>query len=107
MKWNRTAIEGRVIRRLGTALELAPWSVCRRVGSVFGLAFFYSSKRRRTIATSNLHLVYPHLTEAAVQRLARRSAQNFGMSFCEFLHLRTASPQEIASYCHWQGDSRP
>jgi KDO2-lipid IV(A) lauroyltransferase len=92
-----------LIRRLGAALERAPWSTCRRVGSWFGLAFFHASRRRHSIATRNLRLVFPGMSEAEARQIARRSAQNFGMSFCEFLHLRTASEQEIRDYCEFDG----
>lgn len=106
LKQKRAGIEKHVIAGLGKTLERAPWSTCRRVGSVFGLAFYYGQSSRRAIAQSNLRLVFPDLPEREVQRLARRSAQNFGMSFCEFLHMRTASKAEIESYCQWDGLER-
>ncbi len=84
-------------------MERAPWATCRLTGSWMGLAFFYGSRHRRAIAISNLRLAMPGLSDARVQRIAMRSAQNFGMSFCEFLHLRTASAQEIHDYSEWIG----
>ncbi len=84
-------------------MERAPWATCRLTGSWMGLAFFYGSRNRRAIATANLRLALPELSQARVQRVAMRSAQNFGMSFCEFLHLRTASAQEIHDYSEWRG----
>lgn len=84
-------------------MERAPWATCRLTGSWMGLAFFYGSRNRRAIATSNLSLALPGLSSAGVQRIAMRSAQNFGMSFCEFLHLRTASAREIHDYSEWRG----
>ncbi|PQV63679.1 KDO2-lipid IV(A) lauroyltransferase [Abditibacterium utsteinense] len=106
LKQKRTQIEKRVIGRMGRSLERAPWSTCRRVGSFFGLAFYYGQSSRREIAQSNLRLIFPDLSEREVQQLARRSAQNFGMSFCEFLHMRTASKAEIRNYCEWDGLER-
>lgn len=99
----RHALERRLIARLGRSMERAPLSTCRWVGSLFGMAFFAGFRRRREIAMSNLRLVYPGWSDAEVRRIARRSAQNFGMSFCEFLHLGAASPREIAAYCQWEG----
>lgn len=103
MKAQRTVVEKALIRNLGNALERAPWSTCRRVGAFFGLAFFYGFRHRRQVATNNLRLVFPHLSDAQVQIIARRSAQNFGMSFCEFLHLRTASAQSLREYAEIDG----
>ncbi len=103
LKAVRARAEKRLVKRLGRAMERAPWSVCRRVGSVFGLAFYYGQTSRRAIATANLRLIFPNWPENEVQRVARRSAQNFGMSFCEFLHMGNASAREIADYCAWDG----
>jgi len=91
IKQKRGVLEASIIARLGHAMERAPLATCRLTGSWMGLAFFYGSRHRRAIATANLRLALPGLSQARVQRIAMRSAQNFGMSFCEFLHLRTAS----------------
>jgi len=99
----REASEARMIAVFGKAMERAPWSVCRIVGSRFGLAFFAAGRRRREMATANVRRAFPQLGESAARQIARRSAQNFGMSFCEFLHLRTASREEIHSYCEVDG----
>ena len=88
---------------MSASLEAAPWSTCRRVGSWMGLAFFYGLKRRRVIALENLSLALPHLSEKRIKEIARRSVQNFGMSFCEFMHLNAASPAEIRDYHQWEG----
>lgn len=103
LKQQRRVVEQRLIDSLSHSMEQAPWSTCRWVGSLYGMAFFAGFKRRRVIALDNLRRVYPHISEKDRVRLARRSAQNFGMSFCEFLHLGGASPREIAAYCQWQG----
>lgn len=103
LKMARHRIENRLIKQLGRSLEAAPWGVCRRVGSVFGLAFYYGQTSRRAIATANLRLIFPDWPESQVQRVARRSAQNFGMSFCEFLHMGHSSPREIRDYSSWDG----
>ncbi len=68
-----------------------------------GLAFFYGMKRRRRIALDNLHLALPQLGEKRIRQIARRSVQNFGMSFCEFMHMQKASPAEIRDYCQVDG----
>lgn len=103
MKAQRNALEKRIIAALGTRLERAPWATCRRVGAFFGLAFYYGARNRRAIAHRNLRLVFPDWSDAQIELTARRSSQNFGMSFCEFLHLRTASPQSIRDYADIEG----
>src|SRR5690606_23715068 len=60
-------------------------------------------RHRHEVAVGNLQIAFPRLSRAACQRLARRAAQNFAMTFCEFLHLRTASPQEISEYSWIEG----
>ena len=91
----RTSAETAAIRSVGAAMERASWDGCRRAGAWLGLALFGALKQRRGIAISNLQLAFPHLSRAAANQIARRSAQNFAMTFCEFLHLRIASPEEI------------
>jgi lauroyl/myristoyl acyltransferase len=52
---------------------------------------------------NNVRLAFPDMSEAAATRMARRSAQNFAMMFCEFMHLRTASPAEVRAYADIDG----
>lgn len=103
MPLDRDALELRIIQTLGTALERGSWSLCRHTGAWLGLIFHHAVRRRREIAISNVRLAFPHVSETAASQIARRSAQNFGMSFCEFLHLRTASVEEIKAYSDWSG----
>ncbi|MBV9865863.1 MAG: lysophospholipid acyltransferase family protein [Abitibacteriaceae bacterium] len=103
MELTRNAAELRLIQVLGAALERGSWSLCRHTGAWMGLVFYKAARRRREIAIDNLRLAFPHLSVSAASQIARRSAQNFGMSFCEFLHLRTASAEEIKAYSDWSG----
>jgi len=93
----RTAIEQRVARALGASLERTSWEGCRRLGSLLGLAFFGAVRKRRELAIGNVQLALG-LNRAQAVRIARRSAQNWGMTTCEFLHLPAATPQEIRDY---------
>jgi KDO2-lipid IV(A) lauroyltransferase len=68
-----------------------------------GLLFFHAIRGRREISVRNVRLVFPHLSEAAARQTARRSAQNFAMMFCEFLHLRSATPAEVRAYSDIDG----
>jgi KDO2-lipid IV(A) lauroyltransferase len=91
------------MRLFGGAMERASWSACRYTGAWMGLLFWHGGRGRQEIAVQNVRRAFPDLGEAACRRLARRSAQNFAMMFCEFLHLRTASAQEIREYCCFDG----
>ena len=99
----REVIEPRLMTSFGAVMERASWGACRYTGAWIGLLFFNGFRRRREIAVRNVQLAMPGLSHAAAQRIARRSAQNFGMTLCEFLHMRAASPQEIRDYVGTDG----
>ena len=101
-RW-REVVEPRVMTSFGAVMERASWGACRYTGARIGLVFFAGFRRRRAIAVRNVQLAMPGLSHAAAQRIARRSAQNFGMTLCEFLHMRAASPQEIRDYASIDG----
>jgi KDO2-lipid IV(A) lauroyltransferase len=102
-KFNRDAVEVKLMRLFGGAMERASWDACRRSGAWLGMLFFHAIRSRREVSISNVRLAFPHMSEAAAQRMARRSAQNFAMMFCEFMHLRTASPAEVRAYADIEG----
>jgi Kdo2-lipid IVA lauroyltransferase/acyltransferase len=91
------------MRVVGAAMERSSWAGCRRTGALLGLVFFHGVRRRHELATSNVRLAFPRLSEAAARRIACRAAQNLAMSFCEFLHLRTASAREVREYADIEG----
>jgi len=82
----------------------ASWDSCRRTGAWLGLLLFSAMKRRRMVAVHNLQLAFPGIAQRRALQIARRSAQNFGMTFCEFLHLNGASPQSIHDYVTVEGE---
>ena len=102
MKQARYLVERQLFGKFANALERAPWKSCRLTGTRLGLLFFYALKKRREIAMNNVRLVFPNLSDRQIMITARNSAQNFGMSFCEFMHLPGASKADIAEYCSWQ-----
>lgn len=83
-------------------LESMSWQSCRRVGSLVGLAFYKIGRRRRELAISNICKALG-VSRPQAMHIARRSAQNWGMTTCEFLHQRGASPQEISDYASLHG----
>lgn len=93
----RAALERSLSRLLGASFERSSWEGCRRLGSLLGLSFFAVGRRRRELATANVRAALG-LNQAQAARIARRSAQNWGMTTCEFLHLPGASAQEIRDY---------
>jgi KDO2-lipid IV(A) lauroyltransferase len=95
--------EARAMQIVGGACERASWRQCRHMGAWLGLLFHHALPSRRRVSRGNLRLAFPHLTEKQADRLARRASQNAAMTFCEFLHLRAASEQEIREYSWIEG----
>jgi len=100
--WHEPA-EVPLMNALGRSMQSMSWSGCRLTGAWLGLFFFNAIRRRREVAISNVRLAFPHLSEAAARQIARRSAQNAGMTMCEFFRMPAASPQEISEYIDVQG----
>jgi KDO2-lipid IV(A) lauroyltransferase len=96
--YKREILETKLINLVAGGIERTSWDTCRHVGSYLGLLMFAALIRRRAVATANIRLAFPELSEAAARQIARRSAQNFGMTFCEFMRLRVATPEEIRAY---------
>lgn len=93
----RAAIEQRLSRALSSGFERSSWAGCRRVGSLLGLSFFAIGRKRRELAIGNVQLALG-VSRGSATRIARRSAQNWGMTTCEFLRLPAASAGEIRDY---------
>ena len=98
----RGAVERRMVRAFGSTLEHASWERCRRLGATLGLVFFVAGRRKRALAIANVQMALG-VNRARAMRIARRSAQNWGMTSLEFMHLPGASPQEIHNYCQLDG----
>lgn len=101
-RW-RDRLETVAMNSFGKVMERASWGACRYTGAWLGSLFFNAARRRREIAIGNVRRAFPSMSEAAARRIARRAAQNFGMTLCEFLHLPGATPEEIRSYVELQG----
>jgi len=95
----REQLETRAMRSISATMERASWDSCRRTGAWMGLSLFGTFRKRREIAVGNVRLAFPDLSEARARRIVRRSYQNFAMMFCEFLHLRAATPESVRAYC--------
>lgn len=87
-----------LMRMMATPMERASWEGCRRTGAWLGLLLFHALKRRQQVAIDNIQLAFPEVSDRRARQIARNSAQNFGMTFCEFLHLNVATPQSIRDY---------
>jgi KDO2-lipid IV(A) lauroyltransferase len=85
-------------RMMAAPMERASWEGCRRTGAWLGLLLFHALKRRQQIAIDNVRLAFPELSALRARQIARNSAQNFGITFCEFLHLNVATPQSVRDY---------
>ena len=95
----REELETRAMRSIGGAMERASWDSCRRTGAWMGLLLFGTFRARRAVATRNVQIAFPHMSDAQARRIVRRCYQNFAMTYCEFLHLRTASRESVRAYC--------
>lgn len=85
------------------ACERASWRQCRYFGAWLGMFFHGALPFRKKVSIRNLRLAFPHLSETQANRLARRASQNASMTFCEFLHLKNATEQEIREYTIVEG----
>ena len=100
----REGLETRLMRGFGARMESASWESCRRSGARFGLFFHHAMRGRRALALANIRVAFPDISAREAEKIARKSAQNFGMTFCEFLHLPAASPADIREYSHYEND---
>jgi KDO2-lipid IV(A) lauroyltransferase len=98
----RAAFEKRLMGTVAHRLENTSWQSCRRLGAMIGLAFFKIGRRRAELAVDNVVKAL-EVSRPEALRIARRASQNWGMTTCEFLHQRAASPQEIRDYVSLDG----
>ncbi len=98
----RAASEKRLIEALAHRVESMSWQSCRQVGALLGLTFYKMGRRRRELAIDNVCRALG-VSRTQAMEIARRSAQNWGMTTCEFMHQRRASPQDIADYVSLSG----
>src|SRR4051812_16539388 len=95
----REEFEPRLFGAAGSLFEKASWSQCRLLGAWLGLVMHGALGKRRDVANANIRLAFPQLNRAQANQIARRACMNFGMTFGEFTHLKSASAQEIREYC--------
>ncbi len=95
----RETLETRAMVSIGGAMERASWAACRRTGAWMGLLLFGTFRARRAVAARNVQIAFPRMSDSQARRVVRRCYQNFAMTYCEFLHLRTASRESVRAYC--------
>lgn len=98
----RGALEAALAGALSASIERASFAQCRAIGSFLGLAFFAAGSKRRALAIDNVARAL-QLNRTQATRIARRSAQNWGMTTCEFLRSPAASAGEIRNYVSMEG----
>ncbi|MDQ3813818.1 MAG: lysophospholipid acyltransferase family protein [Armatimonadota bacterium] len=103
LKARRRGIEARLFKSMAGTMERMSWEGCRRTGSLVGLVYFKGVRWRREATLANVQLAFPGIGEKRARQIARRAAQNFCMTMCEFMHLRTASAREIRDYVEFEG----
>lgn len=81
---------------------MKPWLV-RCVGSALGLAFFFCSKRYRTVAIKNLRAAYPEAGEEWVKKTALEVFRHFAREGLQFFRLLSLSRQEVDAMIDVEG----
>jgi Kdo2-lipid IVA lauroyltransferase/acyltransferase len=97
------SIEARLMHSFGGICERGSWAQCRYLGAWLGLLFYGALPKRRRISQANLHLAFPHLPAGKVKYYARRASQNAAITFCEFLHMKTAKASDLREYSWIEG----
>jgi KDO2-lipid IV(A) lauroyltransferase len=87
---------------IGGMFERASWDQCRLLGAWLGLVLYGALGKKREAAANNVRLALG-VSPARANQLARRSCMNFGMTFAEFMHLKSASPEEVRRTCYING----
>lgn len=82
------------------AFGLLPLATALEIGAMGGLAAYYLLIRRRRVALENLRLAFGSdpkntLTEADYRFIAKRTFQNFGRTFIEFLRFNIMTKRDI------------
>jgi Kdo2-lipid IVA lauroyltransferase/acyltransferase len=99
----RAAVERCILGAVERRFQKTSWQKCRYTGAYLGLAFFHLGKKRREMAIANVQLALG-VNRVQAARIARRSAQNWGITMCEFLHQSVASEQDIRDYVSLEGE---
>ncbi|MDH4189822.1 MAG: lysophospholipid acyltransferase family protein [Betaproteobacteria bacterium] len=85
-------------------LHFLPFRVQAGLGNLLGLLLHALARRRRRIATINLRLCFPQMSEAERTRLVRRTFQSFGRAFIERGILWWSSAAYISSLIRVEGE---
>jgi len=101
-----------MISRLGIfllwLLHFLPLALLARLGNLLGLVLYQLARERRLVASTNLRLCFPDLSEEERARLVKRNFQTFARSFLERGILWWASAARIQKHVrvvgleHWQ-----
>jgi Kdo2-lipid IVA lauroyltransferase/acyltransferase len=92
------------------ALRGLQWLVCTlparcttAMGRGFGRLFYRVGKRDRAVALRNLARIFPTMTDAEREAMARRVFINFAKTAMEFLRMPAMRPGEIAQRIRLEG----
>jgi len=82
---------------------LRPWSV-KALGNTLGSAFYYSSRRYRTIALRNLRSVFAgEMTDPKIRGIAKDVFRHFTRGAVEFFYLLSLSREKIDGLIDFEG----
>lgn len=80
-----------------------PFRILVWLGNMLGLLLYFLAAERRKVATINLRLCFPKMSEQARADLVRRNFMAFGRSFLERSILWWSSNERILSLIHVEG----
>lgn len=89
---------------LAAVVRRTPWRLSYALADALGLALYHLVPRFRRIPNGNLRLAFgASRSEAALQRLARRSLQNSCRTLVEFLKLPVLTPADLDRMVELEG----
>lgn len=75
-------------------MAFLPWKVQLSFGKAIGWLWFDILRIRRGVALRNLERAMPELSKKQRLQIARRSVENIGMTFIEFLRMFRVKPKD-------------
>jgi len=80
-----------------------PLSIQRQIGKILGKLFYYTGRRRRHIATVNIQLCFPELSQNEQQALVKRHYALFGISLIETFSVWWSDPDLFTDRVTYEG----
>ena len=99
----RHAAEHAAFLAVAGVLRLLPRGTGARLGRFAAPLVLRLRPRRQRILLENLARAFPEKTHAEIQTIARKSLQNLGAAFFEFLEVSRWTPEDLAARVRYEG----